>query len=717
MWCCWLAMLTRDLLTSAHQPFQWSYREADWFLEAVGFETVASLSYFIHAQGPQGALAGLGAALADSPLPEVREGEVLAAAFMQGWADFSLGVTKPRTPAIFLASPAPAPAVRSAPWAQWSEEVEPAALPVRLPVAAPLASSNTREQKQPSAPGVPAAAPVCTGSGPAQGSFRAPEVNSSWPQSSSAPTKGKKRVLPVGPGADLSVANLQGARQKQAVAIASDPVALEAARMEFREQLYAPRTVSSHLSEIVLYTSICAAQNLMPFPMTHASLEAFCAAMRTALYCPRSIPQYINAVFRQQRLLWMEIPATLYAWKADLCRGAKRGSGDAHRVLPMTREMLIAFRDLSFIAGHVQVCLFHLMVVAWFFVLRSDEAVGDSRLDGLRTSQFEFNTFSRQVTVILGVTKTNSEGLICKRTLACCCPEGDLSQKDRLLPLCPYCAAQNLVEADLKGRQIAAEFQSVGASCRSGRRTRAPKGQRPVAASEEAFRPADGSDPPNSAQLLAFLRAGLALLGFALVDSDGQQNYGTHSLRRGAAQALCEAGWSIEAIKFFGRWLSSCVELYLLSVPVKQFGQDISASMICGHRGLGGVNSKDKKKPDFSGCVPKSFKKSPLLKGSKLYVHLPEYVNPSDLEDPEFADLEVSGWLPAVVLSILPELPVVSEDQCSEISLHSSMKINFPSDYALLSGRTTKDRCAVLSLAPEHPLVVVCFRTTLFSHA
>ena len=40
---------------------------------------------------------------------------------------------------------------------------------------------------------------------------------------------------------------------------------------------------------------------------------------------------------------------------------------------------------------------------------------------------------------------------------------------------------------------------------------------------------------PKSSCLLAFLRRGLALFGYSMLDSEGFQNYGTHSLRLGAA--------------------------------------------------------------------------------------------------------------------------------------------------------------------------------------
>ena len=90
-------------------------------------------------------------------------------------------------------------------------------------------------------------------------------------------------------------------------------------------------------------------------------------------------------------------------------------------------------------------------------------------------------------------------------------------------------------------------------------------------------RPLDGSDPPSAGALLAFIRRALQLLGYQ-TQEDGKELYGTHSPRRGAAQAFCAAGWSLEQIKFFGRWRSSCIGRYLF--PRSAFGDDFSASML-----------------------------------------------------------------------------------------------------------------------------------------
>ena len=102
------------------------------------------------------------------------------------------------------------------------------------------------------------------------------------------------------------------------------------------------------------------------------------------------------------------------------------------------------------------------------------------------------------------------------------------------------------------------------------------------AAPQSADEPLQATDESTfvSAKQLAFLRKGLELLGFRLVDpKSGRFFFGTRSLRRGGAQALVAAGWSLEAIKFFGRWLSEAVELYLLQFPMQYHGEDLSKSM------------------------------------------------------------------------------------------------------------------------------------------
>ena len=54
---------------------------------------------------------------------------------------------------------------------------------------------------------------------------------------------------------------------------------------------------------------------------------------------------------------------------------------------------------------------------------------------------------------------------------------------------------------------------------------------------------------------------------------------------RGTAQALALAGWALEDIKLFGRWMSAAVEVYLLDVPMRTHARDLADSMVHGIRG------------------------------------------------------------------------------------------------------------------------------------
>ena len=156
--------------------------------------------------------------------------------------------------------------------------------------------------------------------------------------------------------------------------------------------------------------------------MTIAVLEQFVSLMVKFDYCSRSIPQYLSAIFRQQALIWMTIDQTLRDYRRLLISGAERNSGEAHRVLAITQSMLKAARNLpTFISGASQVFLFRIAVIQWFFLLRSDESIGSDPSKGLTPSGFSLNDTARTVTITRGVTKTNIEGLLCRRTHSYVC--------------------------------------------------------------------------------------------------------------------------------------------------------------------------------------------------------------------------------------------------------------------------------------------------------
>ena len=693
----WL-MLVRSLLTEASSPFRWSEPEADLFVLRTGLTTVAQLSGYICLRGLDHLSSYLVQCLDYGPPEVVRSGAELSVMFRLSWTEYQLGVNRPLAPTLLRA---PTPVA--------GRVLGPAQGPPPL--------------MRPS-PGQPVAR------------LSPPPVAEPTPVSEGGK---RKRVLPVGKDANLSFPITQKNRklQQAALAVARDPVRFEKARDDLRGKFFAESTVASHLSQLTLYTQLCKERGIQDFPVSQESLELLVACMCEAGYCERSIPPYVSAVLRQQKLRGDVIPEEIKDWREICLRAAKRFSGDAHRVLPFTSRMLLAFRGIpGFISDPQNVFLYRITTITFFFVLRSDEAVGSEEFRGLCETDFEFEEFSQKVTVLLGVTKTNTEGLICKRSLTCCCPSTPPTALDELLPVCPFHAAKALIADSQKSYDLDPEYcspcskkqtapspavssrtQSKKASSQSA--PKAPPSRsdgtanRPLRPAPSAGRP---SKAPKASQLLAFLRAGLALLGYDLVDPvSGRELYGTHSLRRGAAQALVAAGYSLEEIKFFGRWLSACIELYLLSVPMDTYGKDVSAAMI-GFKNLSGVNSKSKESPDFVGCKPKVFSNQGLRTGMKILAHLPEFCLMTDLDEPEERESPILGWLEAHVLSVLPALPDLSKvEGNTQLEFHSSMSRHFPSDFTTLSARKVGDRCAVLRVSPDSPLLVVCFLSTLFS--
>ena len=344
-----------------------------------------------------------------------------------------------------------------------------------------------------------------------------------------------------------------------ALQIAEDPSALQAAIVAIRRDLYAPRTWAAHASEVGLYERVMAAAQLTAFPLDRPQLEAFCAVLKRAQY--KAATQYVCAVVRQNRLFGYVLSQSAMEYRTMLSRALNRDRGASKQVLGIDGGML---RDMRAKMGGVkEVLIWKVMVVQWFFLLREAEvlaltpaqvevdagivAVGPGgstvRVDGSRP----------QVTIHLHKTKTNQAGSRISRTLACVCPSGDRSS----LPLCPY-----HILLDLKTNQAYAP--------------------------EAPFAPCRGVAPLSSTAYLDGVRACVTKLRVPTWSDEGGHLYGTHSLRRGGAQALARAGWTLADIKFFGRWLSDAVELYLLDVPMRAHGHELAASMAHGLKGASG---------------------------------------------------------------------------------------------------------------------------------
>ena len=637
MWCSVL-MLFKSFLTTAQFPTPLTFSQAEWVIERSGLSDTSDLEAIVVAVGLDPAFQQLEECLsAGNPPPGSQSITQLLADILARWRRFSgaSSALLPQPPLLLMGSTHGSSSVSSA--------------------------ERGNSSRASSAPAVPSYTPPS-----------------------------RKRPLPVGPEARLNSAPCTGKRAKALIHAARDSAQVASAVEEMRSRLFAARTWASHLSEMKLYTNFCDARGVSPFPIDHQILEEFVSMMRKHDYCPRSIPQYVSAIFRQQTLLWLEVPEKLRQFRRVLMNGVKRGSGEAHRVLPYTRTMLDKIRSLpAFLTGPTQMFLYRISVLSWFFLLRSDESVGSEAFLGLSADSIEIAELSRQVTITLGVTKNNKEGLLCRRTHSCVCsPFHKPSKLEAMLPLCPYCAAV-LLKKDS-----------------SEKNPRAP------------LRPAEGHPAPKSSNLLAFLRTAVTLMGLPRYDSEGQELYGTHSLRRGGAQALVAAGWTLDAIKFFGRWLSEAVELYLLQTPTQHFGQSLSDSMAGVHCLRG---SRDFA-PGARVSQMVSHTPAPLKSGLHISALLPDLVEspPVDIDlesmDPDLPDHEeTSGMLSAMIVSVLPEVPydLSRFSRESEILTHASYSGRF-SD-AGFAQRSPADKCVLVQFSMDLPLYVLCLQDVTFS--
>ena len=489
-------------------------------------------------------------------------------------------------------------------------------------------------------------------------------------------------------------------RQRAVLAAAASPEACASAIARVEERMLAARTWSSHGSQVSLYVRMCMTRNLLPpFPVNAYRFKLF-GALLTDHYAADSVGQYLNAVLRHQSFLDMPIQPELKKMQSDLCRAANRGAGDSHRMLPISFEMLREMRD--FVKGVFNMFLFRIALLTWYFVMRIDESLGASGAAGLARNAFEFDPAVRSVTVTLGVTKMNSQGVKCRRTHFCCCdPTVERVEPDKSLPMCPYCAAWVVC-------------------CQNDDFPDQP--MRPPTAKSRAR-----CDAPKASNMMDFLRSMLALLaakfpawGLDLTSDTGRAMYGTQSLRRGAAQALILAGWSLEDVKFFGRWLSHAIELYLLQVPMQNFGQRVSASM-------GTLKSVSK----LSGAdelasgefePTRVLSRCPVSVKSVVRVKLPDMlfdsVDERGVATVSDADDSIGDFV-GTVIAVLPHFPHDLRERA--VVFHHSIVTAFPDSFSDFSARLEHDRCVVLDFsdadvsAEEVPLLVVSFSVLPFS--
>lgn len=115
-------------------------------------------------------------------------------------------------------------------------------------------------------------------------------------------------------------------------------------------------------------------------------------------------------------------------------------------------------------------------------------------------------------------------------------------------------------------------------------------------------------------EFLKGVRDVLSMVGETLVNDEGRFRFGTHSLRRGGAQALARMGWSVPSIQRWGRWASDTIFTYILSMEFAVTWGDVAPAMI------GMARQELERETGQTDMVPVGYKGRKPVKGDTVSI-------------------------------------------------------------------------------------------------
>ena len=107
------------------------------------------------------------------------------------------------------------------------------------------------------------------------------------------------------------------------------------------------------------------------------------------------------------------------------------------------------------------------------------------------------------------------------------------------------------------------------------------------------------------------VRRNLTIAEIPTTNPDGTNRYGTHSFRRGGAQALAKAGWTADMVLRWGRWQSLAANRYVQDTMIDSLAPDVGQAMMssrCRRMLQGGhqdVKEPEKQPVAFEGRLPR----------------------------------------------------------------------------------------------------------------
>ncbi len=339
-------------------------------------------------------------------------------------------------------------------------------------------------------------------------------------------------------------------RQQKLAHIARDESMLDAAKYELVSGFFSARTLSSYSSEVALYESLMKNCGVQPWPLTAESIETFGAVLKAGEY---AVNPYLTAIASTNALMGHEVDPNTSRVMSWVRKSAKRASPE-FAVAP------VLMTDLDSVNLQVEkpspfTCMVgRLAVLGFVFLLRADELLHLEGWCQCTTRECECPAHVRirgdRVTIKLCGDKTNQEGRVLVRTAKCCC---DGARMHDAVPLCPVCAAKAMLrDAPRKGKRLQRRFISQGTK----------------------------TSQLKYHGFLTELRHILRRAGCKMREN-GKQRYGTHSLRRGGAQAMALCGISLDLIKLWGRWRSDVIARYVHETPLAH--ADMSQMMRSWH--------------------------------------------------------------------------------------------------------------------------------------